>query len=210
MNLFLYFSLNDYFRFAVEWLPHLAAVTIIGYLTAKALTRVEGGRPMNAASAKHWVFQMIAIVGVAILATALSFLIPYPREMVYEAWAIGAPVLWWLLLIWYIREPKLIHNWTRTWLMAVHWFPAFAISVFFFGLSAGQVAAHSDSFAADGVQIILKSAEPANGKILFLLDDYILLRGQQGTGIIVLPKTDVTKIIYPTNPVARDRAGVAD
>jgi hypothetical protein len=37
----LYFSLNDYFRFAIQWIPRFIAYLLFGVLIDKALTRVE-------------------------------------------------------------------------------------------------------------------------------------------------------------------------
>jgi len=43
VNLFLYFSLNDYTRLAIEWLPPVFVVGFFGVLMNKFFTRVERG-----------------------------------------------------------------------------------------------------------------------------------------------------------------------
>ena len=214
VNLFLYFSLNDYFRLAIEWLPSFLTFFLIGILADKAFTRIEGGRPRTAASIKHNVAQIVTIILTAVLATILSFLIPYPREQVYEVWSIAGPLLWLMLVAWYVKEPKLVQNWTKEWLRIVSWAPALAIVAFFLGLTAGQ-RAHSANQPAD-VLILLKGAtEPATGKVLFVLDDYILLR-EEAAGIVALPKTEVKKIVHqsesgkpaltPSSTVAQEKS----
>lgn len=133
------------------------------------------------------------IILTAIGATVLSFVIPYPREKVYEVWSIAGPLLWLMLVAWYVKEPRLVQNWTREWLRIVSWAPALAIVAFFLGLTAGQ-RAHSAN--QPDVLILLKSATmPATGKVLFVLDDYILL-SEKAAGIVALPKTDVMKIVH--------------
>ena len=42
-NLFLYFSLNDYLRFAVEWLPRFVVFGIAGWLLGRFESRLDRG-----------------------------------------------------------------------------------------------------------------------------------------------------------------------
>lgn len=193
VNLFFYFSLNDYFRFAIQWIPRFLAYLIFGVLIEKALTRVEHGQPLSVKSRKHANAQMITIIVTACLSTILSIFVPVPPF--YMVWAIAGPILWWMLIGWYVKEPKLVQNWSKAWLVFLMFFPALAISVFFQGLSEGQDVVRSDNQPSD-VQILLKGATvPTTGKVLFVLDDYILLREQQ-SGVVALPKTEVTKIVH--------------
>jgi len=195
VDLFSYFSLNDYFRLAIEWLPGFLAAFSVGALLDKVFTRLEGGKLRTAAAMKHQQAQIMMIIGIAVLSTIVSFVIPYPREQVYSAWAIAGPLIWLISVGWYIQEPKVVQNWTKPWLLTLTWFPAFAITAFFLGLTAGQKAAHSNNRTSD-VKIVLRSAQtPAAGTVLFRLDDYILVRSENA-GITAFPKDEVVEIVH--------------
>lgn len=211
VSLFLYFGLNDYFRLAIELLPPLIGAGIVGVLVTRFFTRVERGatEPEIAAQSRNPKFTRrfrqfgdaampIALVAAAVFNTALSFFRPVPSERLYGLWGVAGGVLWFALVAWYVKEPKVVQKWTASWYLFVTLFPALAILAFCYGLYAGKTGTQLYTRPSD-VQISLRGeTTPMAGRILFLLNDYVVLRGQQAVGVIAVPRAEVTRIVHST------------
>jgi hypothetical protein len=212
VNLFLYFGLNDYFRLAIEWLPPIIGACIIGVLINKFFTRIERASteeeiatgspyPKFTRRFRHGgdIALLLVLLIPAVYYTVLSFFRYVELERLYGFWAAAGAVLWVVLMNWYVKEPKMVRNWTASWTTFMMFFPVLAICAFSYGLYAGKMETRLYTRLSD-VHISAKDqATPMVGRILFLLDGHIVFRGQQaGSGIIVLPKTEVTKIVYST------------
>jgi hypothetical protein len=209
VDLFHYFSLNDYFRLAIEWLPPTIVIGIIGTLMNAFFTRVERGatekeiveRSPTPRFTKYFrrignMAPSVVLVFAALLNTIWPAVPPMPPERLYELWGVAGAVLWISLLAWYTKVPKLIQNWTRSWYFFVKYFPALAIFIFCFGLSAGKTGMHPFTRPTSDVQISTKGEiTPVKGRILFLLDEYIVLRGQNSGGVVIVPRAEVTEIL---------------
>jgi hypothetical protein len=208
VNLFLYFGLNDYFRLAIEWLPPVIVGWIGGILLEKFFTRVERGateeeivarsrHPKFTRWSRRWSQDSIVIILVlgAILNIIQCFLGLAQAD--YMLYGFTGAFLWFRVIAWYAREPKFIQNWTAPWKLFVFVFPALVIVTFSYGLYSGKTGMHLYTRSAD-VQISLKDeTTPTAGRILFLLDEYVVFHRQQG-GISAFPRTEVTKIDHST------------
>src|SRR2546427_57738 len=92
VNLFSYFSINDYFRLAIEWLTPTVIFTLIGVLISTISSRIERGKTEEeiiAGSSNpkftrafrksgEWI-PSVTIVGAAVLLTILSYFKDVPR-----------------------------------------------------------------------------------------------------------------------------------
>lgn len=205
VNLFLYFGLNDYFRLAIEWLPPVIGLWIAGALIDKFFTRVEHGateaeivaRSPNPKFTKKFRRSGDAIVIVLIIGTVLNITLSHfgfvQRD--YMLYGITGALAWFRAIAWYVREPKLIQNWTRSWKLFFAVFPPLVFFAFSYGLYGGKTGAHLYTRPAD-VQISLRGeATPQDGRILFLLDEWLVFRGQ-GSDIAAIPRSEVSKIIH--------------
>lgn len=209
VNLFLYFSLNDYFRLAIEWLPPVIGSGIIGALISKFFTRVERGASEAEIAARStnprftMTFRRLGdaapaavLVLAAVAETVRSFFTSVPSERLYVVWGAGAVVLWFTLIGWYVKEPKLVAGWSRPVHLGVRLVPALAIAALSYGLYAGTTGTRLYSPPAD-VQLWLKGeTTPVVSRLLFVLDDFFVLRAQDGAPVVTIPRAEVTKVVH--------------
>jgi len=216
VDLFFYFSLNDYLRLAIEWLPTTIFILMIGRLVNKFFDRVEQGATEEELAARspwprftknfRWLGNRLPTV-VLVIATLLSiFFHPMPMERYYALWGAAGAALWLELFAWYTKEPKLIQHWTRSWYLFAMYFPALASLVFCIGLTAGKTGTQAFTHPSD--MVLLTKNEPIEGRLLFLLDDYIMLRGKSSDSVVIISRADVSRIL-PSQPLATiyDRTG---
>ena len=209
VNLFLYFSLNDYFRLATEWLPPLLGSGIVGTLISKFFTRVERGATEAEIAARSRnpgftrTFRRFgnaapptALVVIAAFETVRSFFTSVPHERLYVVWGAAGVVLWFALVGWYVREPRLVARWSRPLYLCVTLFPALAIAALTSGFYAGKNGTRLYSPPAD-VQIWIKGqASPVASRVLFVLDDFFVLRGHDAPSVVAIPRAEVTKVSH--------------
>lgn len=209
INLFLYFGLNDYFRLAIEWLPPIIVSYVLGIFIDKFFTRVERGATEEEIAARSpyprftrwsrkWSQDSIVLVLVigAILNITLTF---FGRgQPDYMLYGFTGAFLWFRVIAWYAKEPKFIKNWSAPWKFVIILFPTLAILAFCYGLYAGKTGKDLYFRPAD-VQISLQGeSTPVTGRMLFLLDQYVVLQGQKND-IAAIPKNQVTKITHSGN-----------
>ena len=209
LNVFAYFSISDYLRLSIEWLTPVFIILAIGGLITKFFTRIERDateeeliktssyqRFMRAFRKSGDVVGPVAIVIIAILYTALSFFIEIPRSQLYILWAAAGAVLWVGLVRWYAKEPRLVVGWSDKWFGFILFFPALAIFTFFGGKWGAESGYRVFSKATD-VQVVFKAqGEPFTGQILFLLDEYVLLRRKNQDQVIIVPKAEIKMIVH--------------
>ena len=206
VNLSLYLSLNDYLRIATEWLPPVLGAGIVGELLSRLFTRVERGATEAQIAARSRnpqftrTFRRLGDAAVpavflltAVAETTRSFFVSVPPERLYLVWGAASVVLWLLLFFWYIRESKLVAGWSRPLYLCVALIPALAIAALTQGLYSGKTGTRPYSPPAD-VQIWIKGqTNPLVSRILFVLDDFFVLRGQDPPKVIAIPRAEVTK-----------------
>lgn len=125
-----------------------------------------------------------------------SFFTSVPPERLYVVWGAGAAVLWFTLIGWYIKEPKLVAGWSRPVHLGVKLVPALAIAALSYGLYAGKTGTRLYSPPAD-VQLWMKGeTSPVVSRLLFVLDDFFVLRGQDGATVVTIPRAEVTKVMH--------------
>ena len=118
---------------------------------------------------------------IAAFETVRSFFTSVPHERLYVVWGAAGVVLWFALVGWYVREPRLVARWSRPLYLCVTLFPALAIAALTSGFYAGKNGTRLYSPPAD-VQIWIKGqASPVASRVLFVLDDFFVLRGHAGT-----------------------------
>jgi len=100
------------------------------------------------------------------------------------------------LVGWYSKERRLVAHWTSTWLLFVMVFPALAIGAVFFGLSGGKSGDRPFSRPAE-VQVFLKDeSKPLEGRVLFVLDGYILLRTKDSGRFVSVARDQVKMLVH--------------
>jgi hypothetical protein len=211
LNLFLYFSLQDYFRFAIQWFPIVLVLLIAGALVEMLLRRVERGATEEQIAAatrnpeltmKVRRYSERALLGVLVFVTVLHTVLWFFKVRLVSAnelfllWGVTGGIVWLALVQWYVREPNMIERWSKGTFFFVEFFPALAWFVFFLGLSRGGVT--PPFIHQPDVQIFLhESTAPFEGRVLFLLDDYVVLRKKGDDNITVMRRADVTTVLHP-------------
>jgi len=213
-SLFEYLSVNDYFRLAVAWLVPVALGWLTGVLIEAALRRSEHGMSEHEIEeamakghhARFWrayrkwglgVPFVIAPVAV-VVNTALLLFAHLPKLWYYENLTLAGPIVWFAAVKWYEREKRLVTDWSNARRAWVWFFPAALIFSFFRGASTAE-RAKAPFQNADATRVfVLGRPEPAVGRVLFRLDDYILLRTNTGAELEAIPKAQVSLIVVGT------------
>jgi|GEM_PF-3184016 len=202
-----YFSLSDYTRFAIDWLPPVCVAAVLGVLLDKFCTRVERGASESeladaSSSPKRVSFfrrsaewaPLVVLPGVAIVTTVMAILGRIPAEYPYKHWAIAGPIIWFALVFWYSRERAIVKHWPRAWLQFVMFFPAMAIGTIFMGFAAG-VSELDNSFKT---RVYMEAeAAPIEGNPMFVLDNYVLIQVNDSRRFIAIARDKVLMMVSP-------------
>jgi len=206
INLFLYFSVNDYFRQAIVWLTPTIIFGGIGVLAHSILHRVERGGTeeelIGKSKAVGWFrrsgnwLAMNMFIGTAALTTVLSFIIPYPRVQLYPLWGVAGCTLWFQITAWYFKEPRVREGWTKSLAMTFSVLPALAIVAFFWGLRDAEEVFGGSSKARDMRIVLERHQGLVVGKILFALEDLVILRDESVQQVKFIPRKEIKMLIY--------------
>jgi len=207
-DLLQYLTLNDYLRLAVTWLVPVAMALGAGLLIEASFSRAERGMTEEEiiAASPHPRFRRAfrggsqkvfpAVLALAVvLDTVLLLLKQFPKPLYFQLWAIAGPYLWFAAIEWYSKERKLIAHWSKARLAWTLFFPALIIFSFFLGLSKGEAAKGPASSKNIARVFVLGQTDPLAGRILFILDDYVLLLPDNGREVHAIPKTQISLIV---------------
>lgn len=209
VNLFSYFSINDYFRLAIEWLTPILIGVLVGVLISAVSSRIERGKTEEEIIAGspnpkftrafrksgEWA-PSVTIVVVAVLYTILSYFKDVPRATTYVLWGASSFIIWINAVLWYMQEPKLVASWNKTWAFFVMFAPAFAFVAYFYGQVDAEVGFRVVG-KGNEVRVVLDSRkEVFPGRILFVLDEYVLMRGGYSYQFTILPKREIKMIVH--------------
>jgi hypothetical protein len=206
INLFLYFSVNDYFRQAIVWLTPTIIFGGIGMLTHPFLRRVERGATEeefigNSKTVRwfrrsgDWMFRY-GLVIVAALATLLSLIHPYPRVTLYFLWGAAGCVLWFEVTAWYFKEPRVREGWTKSGAMTFGFLPALAIIAFFWGLADAERTFGGSANVIDTRIILEGHQDLVVENVLFALEDFIILRDDAVQQVKFIPRKEIKMLIF--------------
>jgi len=130
-----------------------------------------------------------------------SFFTVASEGPLYFLWGAAGAVLWITLVDWYVKEPRVAPNWSKPWSLFVTFFPALAILTICFGLYAGKNGTRLYTRPMD-VQVVLKDQKtPVMGRLLFLLDDYAVLRDQETGNVVAISKLEITKLHHASKDI---------
>lgn len=131
----------------------------------------------------------------AVLNTALLLFARVSKLWYYDSMAGVAPIAWFSAMKWYEREKRLVSDWTIARRTCVWFIPAALIFSFFRGASTAERAQVPLQNANAARVFVLGRPNPAVGRILFVLHDYILLRTNEGEELEAIPKGQVSLIV---------------
>lgn len=211
LDVFEYFSVNDYLRLAVRWLAPVVVLWLAGALFEAALRRSEHGMSEQEihdriAKGRHPRFwhafrkggvevPYVAATVVVVLNTALFLFAHLPKLTYYESMSGLAPIAWFTAVKWYEKEKRLVSAWSNVWRMWVLFFPAMLIFSLFRGASTAE-RAKTPLQSTNATRVsVLGRADPTVGRILFNLDNYLLLRTSKTGEVEAIPQTQVTLIV---------------
>jgi hypothetical protein len=211
LDLFKYLSVNDYFRLAVEWLVPVALLWLVGVAVEAALRRSEHGKSepeiekgiAEASRPRFWlafrrsgVKAPFVVGAVAVVASTPLFLLGLlPRRLYYEIMTIAGPLAWWASTMWYEKENRLVADWSSARRAWVWFFPAMLILSFFRGASTAEQAKAPAASANSTRVFVVGRPSPVVGRVLFNLDNYVLLRTATNGEVEAIPKGQVTLIV---------------
>lgn len=127
--------------------------------------------------------------------TALLLFARVPKLSYYEMWSAAGPLLWFAAVRWYERERRLVAGWTGAWRAWVWFFPAAIIFSFFRGLSVAESVRLLPPNVNTTHVFVLGRADPLVGRVLFKLEDYILLRTNKDGEVEAIPRAQVSLIV---------------
>lgn len=207
-DLLQYLTLNDCLRLAVTWLVPVALALGVGLLLEGSFSRAERGMTEEEiiAASTHPRFMrafrggsqrvMPAVLALAVvLDSVLLLLKQFPKPLYYQLWVIAGPYLWFTAIKWYAKERKFVAHWSKARLAWTWFFPALIIFSFFLGLSNGEAAESLASSKNIARVFVLGKTDPLAGRILFVLDDYVLLLPENGREVHAIPKTQISLIV---------------
>ena len=202
-----YFSLSDYTRFAIDWLPPVCAAAVLGVLLDKFFTRVERGASESELAATsgfpksvsffrrsaEWA-PLVVLPGIAIVTTVMAILGRIPAEFLYRHWMFAGPIIWFALVHWYSRERAMVEHWPSAWFKFVMFFPAMVIGAGFMGFAAG-VSELDNSFKTR--VYVEAQAAPIEGSPMFILDNYVLIQVNDSRRFIAIARDKVLMMVSP-------------
>lgn len=209
MNLFVYFSVKDYLKLAIQWLTPILSVGLIGLLVNKLVTRVERGatdeelvqcspypRFTRAFRRLGDVAPLALLLVAALFNTVLSFFTEVPKGRLYSLWAIVGPMLWIATVNWYMKVPRLVASWSKKWGIFITFSPALVIFAFCYGLYNAE-SEHGLLENNSGIKVLLRDqSKPLVGETMFSLDEYVLIRQREHRQVIVIPKNEIAVIVH--------------
>mgnify|MGYP000091715695 CR=1 FL=1 len=202
-----YFSLGDYTRFAIDWLPLICLLAVLGILLEKFCARVERGASETELAmasgfpkfvgwfrrSAEWI-PLLVISGLAVVTTRMAFLGKIPAEHAYKQWAAAGTIIWFALVAWYSREKSMIAHWPHMWFRFVMFFPAMVIGATFWGFAGGV----SKTNNLPKTQVYIKSeTPPLEGRLMFVLDNFVLIQVEDSRRFIVIARDQVTMMVAP-------------
>lgn len=206
VNLLKYFSISDYTRYAIVWLPPVCAVLAFLKLNDIICTRVERGASEEEIVARSLFpnfirvfrksatiipFSFMLILAIAITRTAMRH--KEIMEVAYGIWVLMGPWTWLKLVQWYAKERRLVDHWTHEWYLAVRALPVLVLIAVFAGLSKGE---HHFTGPTE-VQVMVNTEKvPIEGRALFILDGYVLLRAQGSGRILAVSRDHIRKLVH--------------
>jgi hypothetical protein len=209
--IFKYLTITDYLRLAVVWLVPTAIFWIAAVPFEAFLRRTEHGATEaqigeKIAKARHPRFRLwfrrgglrapFVAAEIAAVVAAFELLLPhFPKISSYQILEGTSPFVWWEGVRWYERVRRLVAEWTAAWRAWVWFFPAVLLFSFFRGLSTAERVRTSPTSAATTRIFVLGRPDPTPGQVLFVLDDYILLRTSKDGEVEAIPKAQISMIV---------------
>ena len=212
VDLFNYFSISDYIKFSVCWLPYYLIGPVIGFLCAKFEDRVLKPRTTKEviqSSNTSTFYKLIAkalqydnsiILGLLILTSVSTFITSFFKHVdiitLYGSGTFLVAALWILLTSLYLRESSIVkEKWPFWQQKTLLWGPVFICSVFFVGLIAGDRKLDSlEKFPTANLEMITE-APNKEGSVLFALSQYIVFLEQKTKTVEIIPINQVKDII---------------
>lgn len=151
VNLLSYFSINDYIKFSVYWLPKTIFFSGLGFCYAKIEERFLGssskdkiGRSSNMCAFNKFVLKHENLIILAILYGALIFLTifivyRYIPKHVYYMFRVILGIGLWGVFFNYILKPNLIKKWISWKVKVLMLGPIIIMVVNFYGLMSGAL-----------------------------------------------------------------------
>lgn len=218
INVFPYFQLTDFLRLAVEALTPTVAVAVLGAVVlewsfGRVLKATDGANSPtndNSPSVKQLLLissimflplLFIALAGIHTVAAAFG---RSDLEMVFRLWLVAGPFAWILLVGPILRMHQLHSMLSRELLIAVFGFPAMAI-VAFCGGGLNSQTGDRPFFDSQPVQLLLSDANgDVEGRIQFLLSDYVIFLNDVSGDIVVISKDSVIRIDHKKRPIDKE------
>ena len=215
VNLLNYFTANDYFKASISWLAPLVIAAAIGGISGLLSSGIKNGaikKEPEAELAFPFVKIMdlgaktlvITLPACALTGAMIVFLAPFiKREVsslvlafIYLLWAYALAVIWLKFIIWYISEPMRRDNLSKAFTTFLIVFPALAFYAYFNGKSQAEFDYAMRHTNSNTRVVIDNNKDILIGKILFILDEYLVMRQEQSEQLKLIPSNNIKMIIY--------------
>jgi hypothetical protein len=209
VNLLTYFSISDYIKFSVYWLPSYILSFGLGFCFVIAERRLSGSssKDKNAQSYNRWAFTkfvlkygnlivVVLVVGIPSVIVILLDFFNAPKHILYGAYSVLGFCLWGPIYR-YILIPNFIKikEWARWKLDALLWAPIIIIGVHWYGLMAGQSELGKvDKYPTARLEMT-SEASNKKGRVLLALSQYIVFLEQKTKTVDIIPVGQVKNII---------------
>jgi len=204
LNIFKYFSPNDYLKLSIEWITPVAIFFALGIVANYFLTRIERGTSEEELAASSpfprftryfrksadLAIPLFAIIP-AIILLIISFFADVPNILLYGIWQYAAVILWGVFIFWYIRVPKLVAGWTNKMKFFIVAFPAVIIFSLLHGMYKGEVILQDMNAKPKVKLIIVNQSAPILGQVVLLLDKYVLFADHDRKIIKIFPTIQI-------------------
>lgn len=200
-NLFQYFTLDDYFKLAVQWLVPVSLGMGVGSAVGYAFgvgskNKIEAGtqiyRRFTAQSMLVWSCLLLAFM--IVLRTVLYYMGYWKidKSQLYFAWKAASVGIWtFAFLLYHMKHRDSVRQPFGVYWLVIAFFVSFMLFGWFDGLSGGERLKETTNEAPKSRITVLESASPLQGQMVFLLEKYAVFLKQNERTVTAIP----TKLI---------------
>ena len=205
VNLLKYFSINDYVKLSVYWLPKFIVICGIGYCIPVPEKILSGRSSKNkntqsfdmSASTKFFLKYAMLIffvvtIGIPVVIIIVNIFFNAPK--LYWPYCLLGIGLWGFFSC-YILIPKYIKEWASWKMKTLIWIPAVIILVLSYGAMTGKSELDSvDEYPTSQLEMTIETPSK-RGRVLFALSQYIVFLEQKTKLVEIVPVSQVKTII---------------
>ncbi len=212
VNLLKYFSINDYIKLSVYWLPKYIFSFGLGYCFVKLerLWSASLSKNKNTQSSDMSAFTKFTlkheglIISVVVIGTPIVIIIvshSFNAPELYGPYSLLGICLWGVFFR-NILIPKYIKEWARWKKDVLIWVPIIIIGVHCYGAMAGQSELDKvDKYPTARLEMTIE-APSKSGRVLLALSQYIVFLEQKTKTVDIIPVSQVKNII----PITKNKS----